>query len=195
MAIRFSEVDARPMGRNTSGVKGIQLARGTIALVGMVVADPEAAAHRLRTGLRQAHAVRPEQPDAPNPKRRRSTTKPNRLAGEAERLAGLRRSRIRRRRRDRIDLRPLPHQKPRRQGPARHRTDRNGPVIGVISVRDDDELLMMTARGKIQRVAVREISIIGRNTQGVRIMSLDEGDTLAAIVRVPPEELQESEGP
>ena len=54
---------------------------------------------------------------------------------------------------------------------------------------------MMTARGKIQRVAVREISIIGRNTHGVRIMSLDEGDTLAAIARVPPEEISEPENP
>ena len=64
-------------------------------------------------------------------------------------------------------------------------TDRNGPVIGVASVNDDDELLMMTARGKLQRMVAGEISVIGRNTQGVRIMSLDEGDTLAAIVRVP----------
>ena len=61
-------------------------------------------------------------------------------------------------------------------------TDRNGPVIGVVSVRDDDEMLMMTARGKLQRIVAGEISVIGRNTQGVRIMSLDEGDTLAAIV-------------
>jgi DNA gyrase subunit A len=57
----------------------------------------------------------------------------------------------------------------------------------VVSVRDDDEVLMISARGKIQRVAVSDVSVIGRNTQGVRIMSLDEGDTLAAIVRVPPD--------
>ena len=50
-------------------------------------------------------------------------------------------------------------------------TDRNGPVIGVACVRDDDELLMMTARGKLQRMVAGEISVIGRNTQGVRIMS------------------------
>jgi DNA gyrase subunit A len=61
-------------------------------------------------------------------------------------------------------------------------------VIGIARVEDDDELLMMTARGKIQRIAAREISVIGRNTSGVRIMGLDEGDTLAAIVRVPKEE-------
>jgi DNA gyrase subunit A len=64
-------------------------------------------------------------------------------------------------------------------------TDRNGPVIAVVGVSDDDEVLMMTARGKIQRTAVVEISVIGRNTQGVRIMSLDVGDALAAVVRVP----------
>ena len=64
-------------------------------------------------------------------------------------------------------------------------TRRNGRVIGIVRVDDDDEMLMMTARGKIQRVAVGEISVIGRNTQGVRIMRLDEEDVLAAVVRVP----------
>ena len=46
----------------------------------------------------------------------------------------------------------------------------------------------MTARGKIQRIAASDISVIGRNTQGVRIMSLDEDDKLAAVVRVPKDE-------
>ncbi len=53
---------------------------------------------------------------------------------------------------------------------------------------DEDELLLMTSRGKIQRIAAKEISIIGRNTQGVRVMSLDEGDKLTAIVPVPVED-------
>jgi DNA gyrase subunit A len=73
-------------------------------------------------------------------------------------------------------------------------TDRNGPVIGVEVVRENDELLMMTARGKLQRIAAADISVIGRNTQGVRIMSLDEGDSLVAVVRVPQEEAS-SESP
>ena len=64
-------------------------------------------------------------------------------------------------------------------------------MIGIVAVHDDDELLMMTAQGKIQRVAAREISTIGRNTQGVRIMTLDAEDSLAAIVRVPREEATE----
>jgi DNA gyrase subunit A len=71
-------------------------------------------------------------------------------------------------------------------------TKRNGRVVGIVPVSDADEL-MMTVRGKIQRVAAKDISVIGRNTQGVRIMSLDEGDTLTAIVRVPPEDISEME--
>ncbi|MBA3480198.1 MAG: DNA gyrase subunit A, partial [Pirellulales bacterium] len=67
-------------------------------------------------------------------------------------------------------------------------TERNGPVVSIVRVDDSDELLMMTARGKIQRIKASDLSIIGRNTQGVRIMSLDEADALAAVVRVPVEE-------
>ena len=74
-------------------------------------------------------------------------------------------------------------------------TKRNGKVIGITRVQDDDEVLMMTAGGKIQRTSASEISVIGRNTSGVRIMGLSEGDTLAAIVRVPKEDADdEGEG-
>jgi len=71
-------------------------------------------------------------------------------------------------------------------------TRRNGPVIGIVRVRDDDELLMITARGQLQRIRASDISIVGRNTQGVTIMNLDEGDTLVAVKRVP---RQENGGP
>ncbi|HMO86971.1 MAG TPA: DNA gyrase C-terminal beta-propeller domain-containing protein [Lacipirellulaceae bacterium] len=47
---------------------------------------------------------------------------------------------------------------------------------------------MMTAHGKIQRIKVSDVNVIGRNTQGVRIMSLDEGDAVTAVVRVPKDE-------
>jgi DNA gyrase subunit A len=71
-------------------------------------------------------------------------------------------------------------------------TKRNGRVIGIVPVSNLDELMMMTVRGKIQRVAAKDISVIGRNTQGVRIMSLDEGDKLTAIVRVLPEDIDDA---
>ena len=67
-------------------------------------------------------------------------------------------------------------------------SERNGPVIGVVRICDDDELLMITARGKLQRIAANEVSVLGRNTQGVRVMNLDEDDTLVAVKRVPQED-------
>ena len=67
-------------------------------------------------------------------------------------------------------------------------TERNGPVVGIVRVSDEDELLMMTAHGKLQRIAVSDISVIGRNTQGVKVMGMDDDDTLVAVKRVPQEE-------
>ena len=52
---------------------------------------------------------------------------------------------------------------------------------------------MMTAKGKLQRIKAADINVIGRNTQGVRIMNVDEGDNLIAVVRVPAEEVSEEE--
>ena len=74
-------------------------------------------------------------------------------------------------------------------------TERNGKVIGICRVDDDDEVLMMTARGKLQRIRAQDISVVGRNTMGVRIMSLDKEDTLTAVVRVPKEENGDAENP
>jgi DNA gyrase subunit A len=70
---------------------------------------------------------------------------------------------------------------------------RNGRVIGIVPVTDDDELLMMTNRGKIQRVAAKEINIIGRNTQGVKIMNLTSGDLVVDVARVVKEDEDEVE--
>jgi DNA gyrase subunit A len=167
MAIRFNEADARPMGRNTSGVKGIKLGKDDY-LVGMVVADPEAT---LLTACQNGYGKRT--PFGPNASP--EDGEPASAGGEEE--DGSSSSfRYRTQNRGGKGLRDI------------KTTDRNGPVIGIVRVDDTDELMMMTARGKIQRVAVSDFNPIGRNTQGVRIMSLDEGDTLAAIVRVPKEE-------
>ncbi len=162
MAIRFPESDARPMGRNTSGVKGVTL-QGQDELVGMVVTDPEAT---LLTACENGYGKR--------------TPFGIGAAGEDDaEEENVSAARYRTQHRGGKGLRDI------------KTTERNGRVIGIIRVADDDEVLMMTARGKIQRVAAREISVIGRNTQGVRIMTLDDDDVLAAIVRVPQEDVSE----
>jgi DNA gyrase subunit A len=62
-------------------------------------------------------------------------------------------------------------------------TERNGPVIGAELVFDGDEVMLITAGGTLVRTHVDEISVQGRNTQGVRLMRLDEGERLVGIDR------------
>ena len=72
-------------------------------------------------------------------------------------------------------------------------TDRNGPVVGVKAVRDGDELMLITKNGQVVRTGVTgELREMGRNTQGVRLIRLDEGDKLVGVARVVPED-QEGE--
>ena len=63
-------------------------------------------------------------------------------------------------------------------------TERNGKVVGVKSVRDADELMLITSGGMIVRTGVEGVRVIGRATQGVKIISLKKGDELVAIARV-----------
>jgi len=61
---------------------------------------------------------------------------------------------------------------------------RNGPVVGILGVTEDNELMVTSADGVVIREPIREISVIGRNTQGVRLMRLTKGDKVAAIEKV-----------
>jgi DNA gyrase subunit A len=191
-AIRFRQSDARPMGRNSTGVRGIRL-RGDDRVVGMVVADPEAAlltACELGQGKRTSFG--------PNSPAEDEAATGGNADTESDSLVGLAEEPP-----DSETVETESESEETESSAARYptknrggmgvrdiRTDRNGPVVGILCVYEDDEVLMMTSRGKIQRVAVREIRVTGRNTHGVRIMSLEEGDTLAAIARVPPDELE-----
>jgi DNA gyrase subunit A len=60
-------------------------------------------------------------------------------------------------------------------------SDRNGPVIGIAYTTDRDELLLVTEQGQIIRMKVGDLRPIGRDTQGVRLMDLAEGDKLVSI--------------
>src|SRR5262249_21309004 len=63
-------------------------------------------------------------------------------------------------------------------------TERNGLVVGVVAVRDGDDIMLMTAQGMVNRTHVDEIRVVGRNTQGVRIMNLNGGDKIASVAKV-----------
>jgi DNA gyrase subunit A len=177
------------MGRNTSGVKGISLKKGD-SLVGMVVADPAATllticqngyGKRTPFGLGDELAAREEAIPTDDENLDENAPVEEEVVEEPE---------------DSDDVSSSMRYRTQRRGGKGvidiKTTKRNGPVVGIVPVVDGDELIMMTSRGKIQRIAAADISVIGRNTQGVRIMSLDENDTLAAIVRVLGEDIEEA---
>lgn len=70
-------------------------------------------------------------------------------------------------------------------------SDRNGKVVGARLVHDDDELMLITNLGQIIRMRVDGISIIGRNTQGVRLMTMDEEELVVSLARLIPEDEEE----
>ncbi|MCX7406984.1 MAG: DNA gyrase subunit A [Planctomycetales bacterium] len=197
MAIRFSESDARSMGRNTSGVKGINLTKGA-TIVGMVLADPSMSLltvcengfgkrTAIGTGVvegEEAAAIEGSLPegdipddagaldDASEPEADEADSE---VAAESETEPE-------------ADVPVKGYRRQRRAGKGLKdikATARNGQVVKVLAVTDKDDVLMVTSVGKIQRVRAGDISEIGRNTQGVRIIRLDEGDKLASMARIP----------
>jgi DNA gyrase subunit A len=62
--------------------------------------------------------------------------------------------------------------------------ERNGPVVGAVPADDADEVMLISNGGVLVRTRVNEISIMGRNTQGVRLISLTDGETLVGVERV-----------
>jgi DNA gyrase subunit A len=67
-------------------------------------------------------------------------------------------------------------------------TERNGKVVGIYLVEDNDDLMVMTEKGKVIRMRCADIRVISRNTQGVRMVKLDEDDKIATVEPVVKEE-------
>ena len=138
MSIRFHQSDVREMGRATTGVKGIELAKDD-CLIGMVVIRREAT---LLVVSEKGYGKRSEL----------SEYRVQRRGGK-----GIITFKV---------------------------TDKTGCIVALKEVIPDDELMMITHNGVIIRVPVDGIRVIGRNTQGVRVMNLDDGDRLQGVARV-----------
>ncbi len=193
MAIRFAESDARAMGRNTKGVKGINLQEGD-EVVNMVVADSEGF---LLTMCENGYGKRtpfganitgeePSEAEAEEPEETAGEEPPI-SEGESPEApdAGKYRGNIR-------------YRKQRRGGKGLRdirTSERNGLVIGAISVRETDDIMLITVQGMVNRTHVSEIRVVGRNTQGVRVMGLNEGDKIASIAKIAREDEEEASEP
>ena len=63
-------------------------------------------------------------------------------------------------------------------------TEKNGPVVGIRRVTEDDEFMLITSGGQLIRSRVQDVSVIGRAAQGVRLIGVKEGDRVAALARI-----------
>ena len=141
-AVHFDESDARPMGRNTRGVRGMKLP-GDQTMVGMISVPPE------KQDELDVLAV------AENGYGKRTSLNDYRVQGRGGK--GL------------ITL---------------NRTDRTGDLVAIKGVYGSEDLMIITENGIMIRTRVEEISTMGRNTQGVRVINLKDGDGIADVTRV-----------
>ena len=185
LAIRFRSEDAREMGRNTRGVKGIRLSSGD-EVVGMAVADPDGSlltvcerGYGKRTPFgANAPAPLPGELDGDIPED--GDDAPEEIEDEAEveegengvEVPGRGAMRYRLQRRGGKGLKDVKV------------TDKNGPVVGIAPVRPADEIILITEQGMVTRSKVEDIRQVGRNTQGVRVMHLKEGDRIVTFAKV-----------
>src|SRR5881296_2007366 len=137
-AIRFKEDEARPMGRDTYGVRGMRLDAGD-EVVSLDLVEPGAT---LLAVSENGYGKRTEME-----------------IGRASCRGG----------KGIITMKT---------------TDKTGRVIGVRMVTDDDQIMLVTSGGKVIRLRVNEIRVIGRNTQGVRLIGLEEGERVASVARL-----------
>lgn len=203
MAIRFDQADARPMGRNTKGVKGISLAKDD-EVVGLVVANPTGylltvcengygkrtpfgantpedrteSAEVIESGTDTPDVVAEEVIEEPVEETADEPTLEDGESegegeGEGEGRSGMH---YRKQRRGGKGLRDI------------RTSERNGKVVEVAAVTDSDDIMLITANGMVNRTRVSEIRVVGRNTQGVRIMGLKDGDKIASMAPVAHEE-------
>lgn len=139
-AIRFSEAEARPMGRTSRGVRGMQLEAGDEVIGMEVVSDTTAAT--LVTVTENGYG-------------KRTSLEEYRQQGRGGK--GI------------ITIKT---------------SDRNGKVVDIKLINDDYDLMFITDGGKVLRTRVGDLSIIGRNTQGVRLMVLESGERIVAVAKL-----------
>ncbi|MDP2689308.1 MAG: DNA gyrase C-terminal beta-propeller domain-containing protein, partial [Deltaproteobacteria bacterium] len=72
-------------------------------------------------------------------------------------------------------------------------TEKNGPVVGIAKVVDSDELMISTSAGKIIRIAMKGVAVIGRNTQGVKLMEIAKDEQITGVAPIAEKEDDDEE--
>jgi DNA gyrase subunit A len=173
MAIRFHENGVRPMGRGAAGVKGISLREGdTVVEMDVLPASGEAAPEPPAEGEEPEIAVAETEPEEgeeiiASDERGQVLTITEKGFGKRTPVSAYRLQS-----RGGIGVTNI------------KTTDKNGKVAGISYVFEDDQVLLITEQGMIIRTNVADIRSIGRNTQGVRVINIDENDLVVAAVKL-----------
>jgi DNA gyrase subunit A len=147
--IRFSEEDVRPMGRNATGVKGMDLPEG-VEIVSMDVINENNKDDSLFIATENGYGKRTKLEEYRNQNR----------GGKGN-----------------ITYRV---------------TDKTGLVIGSTIVKDENDIMIINSEGIMIRIASEDVSVIGRNTSGVKIMRTDDDSTLVSIAKIKKEQKEEN---
>ncbi|HEX7418061.1 MAG TPA: DNA gyrase subunit A, partial [Steroidobacteraceae bacterium] len=136
-AIRFHEEEVRPMGRDSTGVRGVRLGDGQELIALIVVSDGW-----VLTASENGYGKLTPLADFP------------------------------------------PHGRGGQGVIALQTTERNGRMVAALQVCAEHELMLISSTGTLVRTPVRDISVVGRNTQGVRLIRLAEGERLTGVERI-----------
>jgi DNA gyrase subunit A len=147
MSIRFNEEQARTMGRNSAGVRGIKPREGDF-VVGLAVVTDDA---RLLVASENGLGKRTPFGDY-----------------MAKNRGG-------------IGMLTMKC------------TEKTGPVVGSLAVEEADEVMLMTDGGQSIRIRVSDVRETGRNAQGVKLVTLNQGEKLQAVARVMPDDESDAE--
>ncbi|MDR3418047.1 MAG: DNA gyrase subunit A [Nevskia sp.] len=164
--IRFNEKDVRSMGRGATGVRGMRLVKAGAAEEDESAAvEPEADADSSAQPANGAHLIA------------LIVARQGCILTVSEQGYGKRTG---------IDQFPL-----RGRGGqgviAQALSDKTGDLIGAVEVDDSHDIMLISDGGRLIRVAAREIKVLGRNTQGVRVVRPSDGDRLVSLDRMTPE--------
>jgi len=172
MAIRFNENGVRPMGRGAAGVKGISLREGDYVVEMDVLPAsgepvPEPPAEGEEQEIVEVEADSEDAEVVASDDRGEVLTITEKGFGKRTPVSAYRLQS-----RGGIGVTNI------------KTTDKNGKVAGISYVFEDDQVLLITEQGMIIRTNVADIRSIGRNTQGVRVINIDENDSVVAAVKL-----------
>jgi DNA gyrase subunit A len=181
MAIRFAETNVRAMGRTAYGVRGIAL-RDDDQVVAMEVVQPPAAAAEAAVpgGAGGAEAAEAQENRVNEAEAGGWGTLLTVTENGYGKRTGMQEYRVQ----SRGGLGIINIQT----------SERNGRVVGISLVHDDDEVLLISQQGKILRMAARDVRTIGRATQGVRLIDIDPDDRVVSIARLAEKEEEDKPG-